>query len=918
MTKLNKFLIVIFAAMIVLPGLCATRKQSAVNAGTKVTASVEFQSLPCQEKYDACMDAGCILDNDSGGRCQCSNKIKELNAALKQIQKDYAKAEKLNSVGVEKAGLSVRDKELLAGTFDEEEDEEENESVDGEYGDKLRADMHKICAEKLPECESQMTLIKNMYVQKVKSDCAAYENSLTAKGRQGRDNLAAAQKNVRDAALKQYGESNKYDLGQCTVEFKKCMQGTAGCGTDFTGCVDTVGKENIYGGVKNTVEIRGENTSVKIALSTMNMLESKKLICEKVLSNCVNVKDKVWESFLKNSAAEIKVAESKSESNIRTSCLDKISNCFVNACKEKIDGTDSYDMCLTRPESVKSFCKLELEPCLAATGGSYDKPENSTLWPAILAKLSAMRVDSCTVEMKSCLQSEDRCGADYSKCIGLDTNIIMRMCPYDKLVGCQKVYGETVVKGDDIYDEVAQMVEGIILNIDNEMLATCEAAVDTAMSKVCGSDESCAQYALGTNIGAQSLDYKVCQYSTTSPDSTKGFKWFDCRDSVNNISDWELGRNRNATSEELGVVLPFAGVISGVIKWESVEITDDGMIDVEGYVDSMYQQKDVEITQAEREKIISELNQLQTDINTVIKSVEADNFVQYCITGRNVPGVTDMFKNNKVRFPKLANTVRKNIATAALKQAKDNYYKKYDKLTERMQSDLVTIQKRLAQNTKLNGEDAAAAASNEACVGMAALSAFAKAPVGQALWAKILIGVIVVAIIIVATIFTCGAAGALAGTAIGVAFASTVSEATVTLLTVTEVGIAVTEGVVGVTTAAAISTGAAAAVAASGFAASTAVTAVEAARSAEANKQNAAAIAAQQNKNTETHGEFYANEWNYQEKITTDYDAKTRTCKRCISTRKCKKTKWSLFSKRSCKKWADDEFTDERCTEIKF
>ena len=97
MTKLNKFLIVIFAAMIVLPGLCATRKQSAVNAGTKVTASVEFQSLPCQEKYDACMDAGCILDNDSGGRCQCSNKIKELNAALKQIQKDYAKAEKLNS-----------------------------------------------------------------------------------------------------------------------------------------------------------------------------------------------------------------------------------------------------------------------------------------------------------------------------------------------------------------------------------------------------------------------------------------------------------------------------------------------------------------------------------------------------------------------------------------------------------------------------------------------------------------------------------------------------------------------------------------------------------------------------------------------------------------------------------------------------
>ena len=84
------------------------------------------------------------------------------------------------------------------------------------------------------------------------------------------------------------------------------------------------------------------------------------------------------------------------------------------------------------------------------------------------------------------------------------------------------------------------------------------------------------------------------------------------------------------------------------------------------------------------------------------------------------------------------------------------------------------------------------------------------------------------------------------------------------------------------------------------------------------NKENAAAIAAQQTNNTPTHGEYYANEWNYQEKITTDYNAKTGVCKRCISKRQCEKTKWSLFSKRSCKKWADDEFTDERCTEMKF
>nr|MBQ0091490.1 hypothetical protein [Candidatus Enterousia merdequi] len=693
MKQIYKFLSVVFALVFVMPAFSAQRtvaraaaKQNVVNVGKKVSESTATSS-DCQTKYDACMDAGCIIDNDSGGRCQCSNQIKDLNIQLKQIEKDVKASMDLATDTVDKikSGDAVNEMFAQSGIEDDEDDDDDDDGLEvteDSIGDKLRSEMHQICAEKLPECKSQLTLIKNIYAQKVKSDCAAFENALKDRGRAGRATLAAAEKSVRDAALEKYQETNKYDLGECTIEFTKCMQTTAECGNDFTGCVDTVGKESIYGGVKNTVAITGENSSIIIAKSTMDMLESKKLICEHVLNNCVKVKDDVWGAFLRNSGIQIKIAESKAEQNIRNSCLDKVSDCFVNACKENIDGNTSYDACLTRPEMVKSFCKVELEPCLAATGGTYDNPENSTLWSSILAKLSAMRVDSCTTEMKECMQSEDRCGSDYSQCIGLDTNIIMRMCPYDKLPGCQKVYGEEKVKGDLVYDEVAQMVEGLILNIDNEMLATCEAAVDSAMTKVCGDTTSCAQYALGNKIGAQSLGYQVCQYSTTSADSTKGFKWFDCRGSVDQISDYELGRNKNAKTEELGLVLPFAGVITGVIKWESIEITNDGLIDVDTYIKALDKEQDVEITELEKDRIKSELNQLQADINRVIDSVEQDNFVQYCISGRHVDGVTDMFKDNKVRFPKLSNTIRQNIANAALQQAKENYYRVYDEYSE--------------------------------------------------------------------------------------------------------------------------------------------------------------------------------------------------------------------------------------------
>jgi len=856
--------------------------QKAIDLGTKIQVA-STTSSPCQEKYDACMDTGCVMDNDSGGRCVCSDQYKELNDKLEKLKKKDADTYKMANI----AKASIEDgeevEEAMDSIFDDEDDFEVSAATSGATGDKLRAEMHNICIEKFPECKSQFVLVKNMYIQKIKSDCAAFDNALREQNLASKDKRAEAKKMVREAALEKYEENNKYDLGQCTIEFTKCIKTTAECGDDFTGCVDSVGKDKIYGKDIDVFTIKGENSSVVIAKTTYEMLESKKLICESVLKNCVDVKDEVWNAFLANSAPEIKLAENKSEANIRSSCLENISNCFVNACKDSIEGDDkeSYDMCLTRPETMKSLCRVQMEPCLAATGGSYDNPEESTLWPSVLAKLSAMRADSCTEEMKECMQSEDRCGPDYSNCIGLDTNVIMRMCPYDKLPGCQKVYGEDKIQGDEIYDEVARIIEGVILNIDNDLLKTCENAIDNAMTKVCGSAESCEAYAVvGGKIGAQSLDYKICQYSTDAPDSTEGFKWFDCRKNLDQISDYELGRVQNAQNEELGPVKPFAGVISGIIKWESVEITDDGTIDIEKYMEAL--SVDKKLTEEEKVRVRSEIEKVQGDINRVISSVEQDQWVQFCVSGRHVTGVTDRFADNKIRFPKLANSAKKQIATAALHQAKENYYAEYDKLTERMQNDLADISKRLANNLKANGEDVKKNVAREACVGLAEISGFAKAPIFEtSLITKLVIGLVIVTLMVVATVFTCSAAAWMEAGMIFMALEQIHVAASVMVATAALAG------------AAAVSAGVEA-----GISAST---------------ENSKMVAGER---TKKHGEHVTNEWNYQEKITTDFDDETKVCKKCIINRKCKLVMGGLFGDKFCRTW--DPYSEPRCTEIQF
>ncbi len=910
MTRKYRFLLVCFCL-----GICtfantvfAARtavKHNAVDMGTKVEAVTEMKSSSCTDKYAACMDNGCMVDNESGGRCQCSNKFKELNVQYnKLIAKDYA-TEKIAKFGKEFVEMGDMADELLAKTSDNNVDEVGQMIVpDGEYGEDLRAEMHDLCIEKMPECKSQLTLIKSLYSQRIKSDCAAFENAINEKTQKSKEQRASAKKTVRKAALEQYQSSNKYNLGQCVTEFGKCMKTTGECGEDWSGCVGRLGIDKMYTNPEMRVAVVGPNSSVMIATSTMEILESKKMMCEHVTKECVSVKDQVWDVFLKNTIPEIKSAEALVESDARSSCLTNISDCFINACKDNIGGKDkdSYDYCLTHPESVKSFCKVELEPCLAATGGSLENPENSTLWPSVLAKLAAMRVDACTLEVKECIQSADRCGSDYTQCIGLDTNIIVRMCPYEKLVACQKIYGNDEIKGEEIYDALARIVDGLLLNIDNNLLQTCQAKVEEAMTKVCGDPESCAAFAINDEtLGAQSLRYQICQYSTDSLETTKGFKWFDCRSNLDQISDYELGRDKSAQSESLGYVAPFAGVISGTINWASVQIGSDGFIDIDGYLANY--KNDSSIPKEEKARVRSELLELQQYVNRTIELIEKDEWVSFCVSGREVPGVTNLFSKNKVRFPKMANAIRRQIATAALQRARANYFVVFDELSERMAKDLVKINERVANNMRENGKDAMAHAAQRACQGIAMESAFAKAPVGQSLWAKIIIGIIVVILIIVACIFTCWMAAPACATGM---FASIGVKAAVA------VGTAVGNAV-GVP---AIAAATAAATAASVYAIAQSAhddqeLANKRKREAEQMRQDAVWLNSDDN-----HSEYASVDWNYMEFISSDFNRETMTCRRCIKYRKCSKTKWSIFTDRTCKSWG--KWQEGNCSDLKF
>ena len=665
------FMGLLAAFVVTADSLAAAKKQSALSAGTKVRAKVEASGIydeECYNQYFGCMDQFCISDNENGGTCQCSDDIAKYDAQLEEIRKILVEAERISTEEVEKiqaganADIIFNGGERIynddgsvvkAGTttkvpssflYDEEDDEEDEEEMDfsGKTGRELYAAANQLCKGQMASsCSKDMSILTQMYSRQIVSDCKGLANSIAQKKQEADTALNQARAAVRSALKDSLEESNQYDRGTCMVEYKKCMKSEDACGSNWENCVFTIASENMQN--KESGSVVGTKVATTnvydITASTMEILESKRFICERVLDKCMSVRQYVWADFLREAAPTIRLAEQNIESQKRQSCLTDISNCIQTACRDDIagKGTATMDACLARPDMARSFCKVQIEPC------ERMEPQ---IWNYVESKLAALRVDACTNEVKTCFMADDKCGSDFMNCIGMDFSYIHDICPIDKLVVCKQANPNFQMSDLD------EMLMGLYLNIDNKALENCTNLAESKMVEFCGSTMDCNTFATDEYMGANSLK-----------------------------------------SQKVGTVYRVTGMISldmlkigdatGSIK-DGDKVLKPGEIGVADYIKTIKKQnKNVPDSDTIIASIEQELNSIADKINRTISLVESDQQVQYCIKGRDlsqINGRGNRRNSTAARFPNLMNQYRVAIAQSALLKAKDNYQKKYEKI----------------------------------------------------------------------------------------------------------------------------------------------------------------------------------------------------------------------------------------------
>jgi hypothetical protein len=203
------------------------------------------------------------------------------------------------------------------------------------------------------------------------------------------------------------------------------------------------------------------------------------------------------------------------------------------------------------------------------------------------------------------------------------------------------------------------MLMGFFLNVDNSLLDVCMKQIDDVMTEVCGSTTDCDKFTTDDTIGTASLKPQKAgsTYKITGMISFGSIKVGD------------------------GVICDGA---EDSEECDKENILPVGKIGVKDYIAEVRKKNNLS---GDAPKIIdsieSELNNIAGKINNVSNMIESHPKVQMCIEGRDLSQIngrgTGAKNRTSARYPNLFNNQKILIAAAALRQANDNYNKKFNK-----------------------------------------------------------------------------------------------------------------------------------------------------------------------------------------------------------------------------------------------
>lgn len=318
-----------------------------------------------------------------------------------------------------------------------------------------------VCREMAMEvCSSDdLSIAESSYQMAIEKDCNTVKKSYQTQVDQAREQVFESGALLDMSRLDIYQKRNSDDILTCKRKMLDMLTDSTVCGTDMGKCLDTTGRyiDPTTGTAFLTTELANLATLIsrpdtgqtwRTAPGNdrfVTFLNSKKKFLEPAMENCQNISDYVWDEFVDDALAQIKLAQDAKLDEVRQSCTTLTTQCL----DETYDSITEFDaralsiFGVAADQTVNAMCADVQTACTALmepSGGGTDWTTGMTT--IATEKTYETIMQTCREVGRACIiQACTSTSGNFGLCENIDTSInrksiINRDACWDEVVAC--------------------------------------------------------------------------------------------------------------------------------------------------------------------------------------------------------------------------------------------------------------------------------------------------------------------------------------------------------------------------------------------------------------------------------------------------------------------------------------------------
>lgn len=356
-----------------------------------------------------------------------------------------------------------------------------------------------ICREMAMEVcsQSDLEIAESGYQMSIAQDCNTVEKSYQTQNDQARAKIKESSALLDMSRLNIHQERNSDDILTCKTKMLEMLTDTTVCGTDMSKCLDISGKyidpttgqaflTESLAELQNLITRPAPDqtwTGTQANREFVLFLESKKIYLEPAMENCQDISTYVWDAFIEDALAQIKLAQEAKLQEVSQSCTTLTTQCLDDANKTITD-FDARALSIFGVKAdvtINEMCSDIKNMCtgLMAAISTENKPAGEkTDWTSGMDAIATEKsyetiLSTCREVGKNCIiQACTAISGNFGLCENIDTSInrksiVSRRACWNEVEQCIRDAGSDTISaimaqekrkssesGGDIYQEL--------------------------------------------------------------------------------------------------------------------------------------------------------------------------------------------------------------------------------------------------------------------------------------------------------------------------------------------------------------------------------------------------------------------------------------------------------------------------------